>query len=54
MKWCLTVDVFTVHIDFIVVQQRDGVVDVAVRYGMEHNVVTDLLDLSDHFIISVD
>ena len=49
MEWCLSVYVFTIHINFIVMQQRDSVMNVAVRYGMEHNVVTDLFDLSDHF-----
>ena len=48
MKRRLTIDIGAVHVDFIVVEQRDDIVDVRMIDGMEHDVIAHLLDLTNH------
>ena len=44
MKRRLTIDIGAVHVDFIIVEQRDDIVDVRMIDGMEHDVIAHLLD----------
>ena len=48
VEGCLAVDVGGVDVALVVVEQRDHVVDVPVRYRVEHDVVADLFDLANH------
>ena len=50
MKWGLAVDILAVDVDFIVMEQRDHIVNVCVGDGMEQNVTAYLFHLSNHFI----
>ena len=44
MKRCLTIDVGAIYIDFVVVEQRNHIVNVCMIDGMEHNIVAHLFD----------
>ena len=48
MKRSLTIDVSAINIDFIVVQERNDIVHVCMRNGMEHDVASNLFDLANH------
>lgn len=48
MEGGLPVDVGPVNVALVVVEKRNNVVDVAVRYRMEHDVVANLLDFANH------
>ena len=50
MKRCLTIDIGAIHVDFVVVEQRDDIVDVRMIDGMEHDVIADLLDRTNHYL----
>ena len=49
MKRSLSVDVGAVDVDFVVVEQGDHVVDVAVLDRMEQDVAAHLFDPTYHF-----
>ena len=44
MKRCLTIDVGAIYIDFVVVEQRNHIVNVCMIDGMEHDIVAHLFD----------
>ena len=48
MKRCLTIDVGAIYIDFVVVEQRDYVVDVTVDDGVEQDVGSNFLHVTYH------
>ena len=50
MEWRLSVDVLAIHVDFVIVEQRDYVVDVCVRDRVEQYVTAHFFYLSNHFL----
>ena len=52
MKGCLAIDVFAVDVDFIVSEQSDDIVDVAVDDGVEQDVAANLFHPTYHFQIN--
>ena len=48
MEWCLPIDIGAVNIDFIVIKKSNNIVDIRMRDRMEHDVASDLFDLTNH------
>ena len=48
MKRGLTIYIGTVYVNFVVVKQRDDIVDVRMIDGMEHDVVAHFFDWANH------
>ena len=48
MQWCLAVDVCAVHIDFVVIEKCDHVVDVTMNDCMKQDVRSNFLHLPYH------
>ena len=49
MERCLSINVLAVDVFFLIGEKRDGVVDVAMGDGVEHDFLAHLFDLTDHF-----
>ena len=48
VEWCLTINIGAVNIDFIVIKESNNIVDIRMRDRMEHDVASDLFDLTNH------
>ena len=48
MKRGLTIDIGTVYVNFVVIKQRNDIVNVRMIDGMEHDVVAHFFDLANH------
>ena len=48
MKRCLSIDISTVNIDFVVVQESNDVVNIRMRNGMEHYIAPHLFYVTNH------
>ena len=48
MKRGLTIDIGTVYVNFVVIEQRNDIVNVRMIDGMEHDVVAHFFDLANH------
>ena len=48
MQRCLAVDVLGVDIDFLVTEERDGIVHVTMRDGVVHDVAAHLFNRAYH------
>ena len=51
MQWCLAVDVGTVDVDFVVVDEGYYVMDVAMLDGCEQNIAAHFLHVPYHFLL---
>ena len=48
MQWCLAVNIGAIHIDFVVIEKSDHVMDVTVDDGVQQDVRSNFLHLAYH------
>ena len=48
VKWGLAIDVGAVNVNFVVIQESNDIVDISMRDRMEHDVASNLFDLTYH------
>ena len=50
VEWGLAVNILRIFVDLLFLEQRNGIVDVVMRYAVEQNVSSNFLDFGQHLI----